>query len=323
MDRVHSLAASTVFALLRPDRAAGERAGHPRAGRGGGRLGLRDVHPGAASRAATIARPDDRLLRRPAALASVLMSRNPMFFIFAITGFFHAALLRPWPLTVAGVAATSDPHQHGRSPGSRGGPRDLWFLYGAIIVIQIIAIGFGTVLGERLSELSEQRRQARRPAPGRHGRERRAPAPARRAGAGGRRARRASPHGARDPRHHRPRPDRHRHPAGGGRAGQRSAATTGDGTSTTRSGWRARAWSEARRSVEASRPEVAGGGDASRTAWPTSPQRWSAINGVPVEFITTGDRAAAPSRDRGGPAADRPGSAGQRRQARRRVTAPG
>src|SRR6185295_7969426 len=37
---------------------------------------------------------------------------------------------------------------------------DLWFLYGAIIVIQVIAIGFGTVLSERLSELSEQRRQA-------------------------------------------------------------------------------------------------------------------------------------------------------------------
>ena len=29
------------------------------------------------------------------------MARNPMFFIFAITGFFHAALLRPWPLTIA------------------------------------------------------------------------------------------------------------------------------------------------------------------------------------------------------------------------------
>ena len=37
---------------------------------------------------------------------------------------------------------------------------DLWFLYGAIIVIQTIAIGFGTVFGERLTELSEQRRQA-------------------------------------------------------------------------------------------------------------------------------------------------------------------
>ena len=29
-------------------------------------------------------------------LASVLMTRNPLFFIFAITGFFHAAVLRPF-----------------------------------------------------------------------------------------------------------------------------------------------------------------------------------------------------------------------------------
>ena len=41
------------------------------------------------------------------ALASVLMLRHPLFFIFAITGFFHASVLRPWPLAVAGVAATS------------------------------------------------------------------------------------------------------------------------------------------------------------------------------------------------------------------------
>ncbi len=63
----------------------------------------------------------------------------------------------------------------------------------------------------------------RRPAPGRHGRERRAPATAGRAGTRGGRARRARPHGARDPRHHRPRADRDRHPAGGRRTGERPA----------------------------------------------------------------------------------------------------
>ena len=31
------------------------------------------------------------------ALAGVLMSRQSIFFVFAITGFFHAAMLRPWP----------------------------------------------------------------------------------------------------------------------------------------------------------------------------------------------------------------------------------
>ena len=96
----------------------------------------------------------------------------------------------------------------------------------------------------------------RGPAPGRHGRERRAPATARRAGAGGGRARRASPHGARDPRHDRPRPDRHRHPAGGGRAGERPAATTGERHVDNAIRLARESLSEARRSVEASRPEV-------------------------------------------------------------------
>src|SRR5262245_18332987 len=41
------------------------------------------------------------------ALAAVLMARQPIFFVFTITGFFHASLLRPAPLMVLGVGATS------------------------------------------------------------------------------------------------------------------------------------------------------------------------------------------------------------------------
>ena len=90
-------------------------------------------------------------------LAVLLMNRNPMFFIFAITGFFHASLLRPWPLTIIGVFATSVA-LHVSITGFPWPTTDLWILFGAVIVIQTIAIGFGAVLGERLSELSEQRR---------------------------------------------------------------------------------------------------------------------------------------------------------------------
>ena len=62
--------------------------------------------------------------------ASVLMLRQPLFFIFMIAGFFYATILRPLPLAVVGVAATLDPRQHPdrRLPADRRGvdvlPRD-------------------------------------------------------------------------------------------------------------------------------------------------------------------------------------------------------
>ena len=39
--------------------------------------------------------------------ASVLMLRQPMYFIFMISGFFYASVLRPLPLTFVGVFVTS------------------------------------------------------------------------------------------------------------------------------------------------------------------------------------------------------------------------
>src|SRR5688572_16364533 len=41
------------------------------------------------------------------ALFVALMSRDLAFVLFAITGFFHAHQLKPWPLGVAGVLGTS------------------------------------------------------------------------------------------------------------------------------------------------------------------------------------------------------------------------
>ena len=41
------------------------------------------------------------------AIATVLAMREYLFFIFLITGFFHATVLRPWPLLIVGVFATS------------------------------------------------------------------------------------------------------------------------------------------------------------------------------------------------------------------------
>ncbi len=93
------------------------------------------------------------------AFFAVLMGRNIFFFIFAITGFFHAVVLRPWQLSIIAVAATSI-LINTIITGFPWSEPYLWILYGAVIVVQTIAIGFGGVVGERLAELSEQRRQA-------------------------------------------------------------------------------------------------------------------------------------------------------------------
>ena len=85
--------------------------------------------------------------------------RSQIFFVFGITGFFHAPLLRPWPLTVVGVAATST-LINTVATGFPWPTIDLWVLFLTIIVIQTIAIGLGSVMGERMTTLSEQRRQA-------------------------------------------------------------------------------------------------------------------------------------------------------------------
>jgi signal transduction histidine kinase len=92
-------------------------------------------------------------------LAAALMSRQPIFFVFMITGFFHASVLRPWWLAVLGVAVTSILINTIAS-GFPWPDIESWFIFIPIIVIQILAIGFGSVMGERLAELSEQRRQA-------------------------------------------------------------------------------------------------------------------------------------------------------------------
>lgn len=91
-------------------------------------------------------------------LASILMLRTPLFFIFMISGFFYASLLRPLPLAFVGVFATSFlvntliagfPH----TP-------EAWTFYVVIIAIQTIVIGAGSIVGEKVTEQNEGRRQA-------------------------------------------------------------------------------------------------------------------------------------------------------------------
>jgi signal transduction histidine kinase len=93
------------------------------------------------------------------ALAAALMSRQPIFFLFAATGFFHASDLRPWPLVFLGVGLTSI-LINTLVTGFPWPERETWIFFGALIGLQTLAIGFGNLLAEKLAHLSEQRRAA-------------------------------------------------------------------------------------------------------------------------------------------------------------------
>ncbi len=89
-------------------------------------------------------------------IASALALREYIFFLFLITGFFHATVLRPWPVMFAGVFATSV--LVNTVIGGFPTNSEWWTIYIAIIVIQTLVIGSGVLLGERVAEQSEQRR---------------------------------------------------------------------------------------------------------------------------------------------------------------------
>ncbi len=92
------------------------------------------------------------------AIATVLALREYIFFIFMITGFFHATVLRPWPVIIAGVFATSV--LVNTVIGGLPTTAEWWTIWVAIIVIQTLAIGAGVLIGERLAEQSEERRRS-------------------------------------------------------------------------------------------------------------------------------------------------------------------
>ena len=91
-------------------------------------------------------------------LGAVLMLRMPLFFIFMISGFFYASILRPLPLAFLGVFATSflsNTLIAGFPQNAEG-----WTFYVVIIVIQTLVIGAGSIVGEKVTEQNEDRRQA-------------------------------------------------------------------------------------------------------------------------------------------------------------------
>ena len=92
------------------------------------------------------------------AFAALLMLRLPLFFPFMIAGFFYATVLRPFPLAVVGVGSTSVLINTliAGVPSSA----EAWTWWIVIVGIQTLVISAGVVFGEKVTEQSEQRREA-------------------------------------------------------------------------------------------------------------------------------------------------------------------
>lgn len=219
-------------------------------------------------------------------VAALLMARNPIFFIFAITVYFHVSLVRPWPLTILAVFATSTLIDT-LTTGFPWPTVDLWFMFGALIVVQTVALGFGTVVGERLTELHEQRRLllAEREAALQQvrGLQQQLLAQAREAGVLDERGRMAGEiH------------DTIAHGLTGIvtqlEAAEQAADRPADWTRHVDNALRLarESLTEARRSVEASRPEALEGSSLEEALRGLA-QRWSALYGITAVFTATGD----------------------------------
>lgn len=89
-------------------------------------------------------------------LAAAMMVYRPGFFVFVITGFVHAFLLKPAPVAFVAVGLNSVVI-NSRMVFPEVSP-DGWSTFLIIVVIQTAAIGFGITGGEKIAELSEQRR---------------------------------------------------------------------------------------------------------------------------------------------------------------------
>lgn len=92
------------------------------------------------------------------ALCVTLMTYSGIFLVFTIAGFFHAYLLRPWPLGVLGVLATSVALNGSAMRVWAGPTPDVLAEFILIVAVQTAAIGVGILLTAR-SEPEERKRE--------------------------------------------------------------------------------------------------------------------------------------------------------------------
>jgi signal transduction histidine kinase len=220
--------------------------------------------------------------------ASILMLRQPLFFVFMIAGFFYATILRPLPLAVVGVAASSI-LVNTLIAGLPQNP-EAWTFYLVIISVQTVAISAGAVVGEKVTEQSEERRQAlarlETALEENAGLHAQLVAQAREAGVLDERARMA----------------REIHDTiAQGLTGIVTQLEAADQAKDRPVDWQRHvdnavrlareSLSEARRSVEASRPQALESANLEE-ALASVIQRWTELTGIPAELRTTGERIA-------------------------------
>jgi signal transduction histidine kinase len=93
------------------------------------------------------------------AFGAALMSRDMLFFIFVVTGFFHAGYLKTMRGLVAGIGVTS--LVVNSSVIDFGDPQtQAVIVYTVIVLVQTSAISSGFLLNERLVQLRQQREEA-------------------------------------------------------------------------------------------------------------------------------------------------------------------
>ncbi|HEY8454539.1 MAG TPA: sensor histidine kinase [Actinopolymorphaceae bacterium] len=91
-------------------------------------------------------------------LFGLLMGRDGIFVLFAITGFFHAYYLKPLPLSVVGVFGTSVVLNTMTMGLPDLTPTSI-AVYAGVIAIQTVSIGAGVVFGEKGMEQHRQREE--------------------------------------------------------------------------------------------------------------------------------------------------------------------
>lgn len=90
---------------------------------------------------------------------AALMSRDMLFFIFVVTGFFHAGYLKSMGALVAGIAGSS--LVVNSSVVDFGDPQaQAVVVYIVVVIVQTGAISSGFLLNERLVQLRQQREEA-------------------------------------------------------------------------------------------------------------------------------------------------------------------
>jgi signal transduction histidine kinase len=91
------------------------------------------------------------------AFGIALMWQSPVFLIYGISGFYHAALLRPWWTSFVGVTATSLVVHATIVISDRR--LIAWLIYAGIVAIQTVAVWTGLYGGAKLADVAEERRR--------------------------------------------------------------------------------------------------------------------------------------------------------------------